>query len=63
MSRVGFLFGGHEFCFMGFIFIYFLSSLFFFLFFDLLEQSYNGDENCFDLDFLFGCLGIGVCCG
>ena len=59
MSRVGFLFCGHELCFVSFVFIYFLSNLFL----GLLEQSYNGDENCFGLDFLFDCLGIGVCCG
>ena len=35
----------------------------FFFFWGLLEQIYNGDENCFDLDFPFYCLGIGVCCG
>ena len=30
MSRVGFLFCGHKFYFVGFIFVYFLSSFFFF---------------------------------
>ena len=44
---------------MGFIFVYFLLSFFFL---GLLKQSYNGDENSFGLDFLFYCLGIGVCC-
>ena len=60
MFRIGFLFCGHEFYFVGFIFFYFLLRLFFL---GLLGQSYNGEENCFGLDFLFYCLGIGVCCG
>ena len=29
MSRIEFLFWGHEFCFVGFIFIYFILSFFF----------------------------------
>ena len=56
---------GLGFCFVGMssIFSVLYSFIFFRVFFlGLLEQSYNGDDNCFGLDFLFDCLGIGVCC-
>ena len=59
---------GLGFCFVGMSFVLcVLCSLIFFqvffFFFGLLEHSYNGDGNCFNLDFHFYCLGIGFCCG
>ena len=58
---------GLGFCFVGMSSILWVlySFIFFYVFFflGLLGQSYNGEENCFGLDFLFYCLGIGVCCG